>query len=155
KLADGEPDAQFGLSGLTSFTPDEVLAMVAQEAGFDPSTWWGDGEVPIDPWRVLTACEDAGRRLALAAGRGEGVLVATGHPAGLILLYLAVGRLVQEGGAELIRPAAGFEWRELGRHREIRYLHGVAVLTDRGGTLHTHGAGPMHVMLRDDRPDLV
>jgi len=40
-------------------------------------------------------------------------------------------------------------------HREIRYLNGVAVLTDRGGTLHTHGPGPMLLMLEEGRPDLV
>jgi hypothetical protein len=155
KLVDGEPDSQFGLSGLNAFSGEEVLEMVAGEAGFEPEPRRRDGDVPIDPWRVLAACDQAGQRLALAAERGERVVLATGHPAGLILLYLAVGRLLQEGGAELLRLASGFNWRETGRHREIRYLHGVAVLTDRAGTLHTHGAGPMQVMLEEARPDLV
>jgi hypothetical protein len=155
KLVDGEPDSQFGLSGLTAFTGEEVLEMVAAEAGFEPEPTKRDGEVPIDPRRVLAACDLAGQRLALAAERRERVVLATGHPAGLILLYLAVGRLLQENGAELLRLASGFNWREMGRHREIRYLHGVAVLTDRAGTLHTHGAGPMRVMLEEARPDLV
>jgi hypothetical protein len=155
QLVEGDPVSQFGLSGLTSFAEEEVLAMVAAEAGFDPSDWQGQGDVPIDPWRVLAACEEAGRRLAQAAQRAERVVLATGHPAGLILLYLAVGRLLEDHGARLLRPARGIEWRELGRHREIRYLHGVAVLSDRGGTLHTHGAGPMELMLDEARPDLV
>ena len=155
KLVDGEPDSQFGLSGLTPFTGEEVLEMVAEEAGFEPEPTRRDGEVPIDARRVLAACGLAGRRLALAAERRERVVLATGHPAGLILLYLAVGRLLQDHGAELLRPASGFNWREMGRHREIRYLHGVAVLTDRAGTLHTHAAGPMQVMLEHARPDLV
>jgi hypothetical protein len=155
KLVAGEPDAQFGLSGLTSFSGEEVLEMVAEEAGFEAEPSRRDGEVPIDPMRVVAACDRAGRRLALAAEHGERVVLATGHPAGLILLYLAVGRLLAEGGADLLRPARGFNWKELGRQREIRYLHGVAVLTDRAGTLHTHGAGPMEVMLEEARPDLV
>jgi hypothetical protein len=155
KLVDGEPDSQFGLTGLTSFSGEEVLAMVGEEAGFDPEPWRRDGEVPIDARRVLAACGRAGQRLAMAADRGERVVLATGHPAGLILLYLAVARLLSDHGAELIRPALGFNWREMGRHREIRYFHGVAVLTDRAGTLHSHGAGPMQLMLEQDRPDLV
>jgi Phosphatase len=155
KLVDGDPVSQFGLAGLTAFTGAEVLEMVAEEAGFEPEPWKLDGEVPIDPWRVLAACDRAGERLARAGERSERVVLATGHPAGLILLYLAVARLLQDHGAELLRPASGFDWRETGRHREIRYLHGVAVLTDRAGTLHTHGAGPMQVMLEEDRPDLV
>jgi hypothetical protein len=155
RLVEGDPDAQFGLTGLTSFTGEEVLAMVAGEAGFDPDPSLHRGDVPIDPRRVLAACEAAGERLALAAERGERVVLATGHPAGLILLYLEVGRLLEEHGAEVLRPAMGFNWKEMERHREIRYLHGVAVLTDRAGTLHTHGAGPMQLMLEEARPDLV
>lgn len=155
KLVAGEPVAQFGLTGVSSFAADEVLEMVAQEAGFPAEPWRRDGEVPIDPALVVAACDQAGRRLALAAQRRERVVLATGHPAGLILLYLAVGRLLTERGASLLRPARGLNWMETNRHREIRYLHGVAVLTDRAGTLHTHGAGPMEAMLERARPDLV
>jgi len=155
RLTLGEPDAQFGITGLAVLTPEEVLAAMAVESGFDPSPLVVDGPSVIDPYRVLAACEAAGDRLALAATRGERVLLATGHPAGLILLYQAVGRLLEEGGAKLLRPLSGHEWRELGRHREIRYLHGVAVLTDRGSTKHTHAPIPMEWMLREVQPDLV
>jgi hypothetical protein len=155
RLVEGDPDAQFGLTGLTAVSGSEVLEMMAGEAGFDPDPDRRDGEVPIDPRRVLAACQEVGERLALAAQRGERVVLATGHPAGLVLLYMAVGRLMEESGAELLRPALGATWKEAGHHRQIRYLHGVAVLTDRAGTRHTHGAGPMQVMLEQDRPDLV
>jgi Phosphatase len=155
RLVEGDPDNQFGLTGLTAFSGQEVLEMMAAEAGFDPDPELRDGEVPIDPHRVLAACREVGERLALAGQRGERVVLATGHPAGLILLYMAVGRLLEETGAELIRPALGTTWKEAGHHCQIRYLHGVAVLTDRAGTRHTHGAGPMQIMLEQARPDLV
>jgi len=155
RLVAGDPDAQFGLSGVSSINPQQVLGMVAMEAGFNPDPHKRDGEVPIDPWRVLAACDQAGERLAHAARRRERVVLATGHPAGLILLYLAVGRLLEVAGASILKPGRGREWRERGHHREIRYLHGVAVLSDRGGTLHTHGPGPMQLMLEEVRPDLV
>ncbi|TMK97293.1 MAG: phosphatase, partial [Actinobacteria bacterium] len=151
----GDPDSQFGLSGLTAFTGPEVLDMMAAEAGFDPDPEIREGDVPIDPFRVLAACERAGRRLAEAAARGERVVLATGHPAGLILLYMAVAGLLEDEGARVIRPGSGRSWREMGRHREIRYFHGAAALTDRAGTLHTHGAGPMEIILNEARPDLV
>jgi hypothetical protein len=128
---------------------------MAQESGFDPDPLVVDGPSSIDPYKVLAACEAAGDRLALAATRGERVLLATGHPAGLILLYQAVGTLLEEGGAKLLRPLSGHQWRELGRHREVRYLQGVAVLTNRGSTKHTHAPIPMEWMLREVRPDLV
>ena len=155
RLVSGDPDSQFGLSGLTPIDPQLVLSMVAMEAGFNPDPFKRDGEVPIDPWRVLAACDQAGRRLAEAAARSERVVLATGHPVGLILLYMAVARLLEIGGASILTPARGRAWREAARHREIRYLHGVAVLTDRAGTLHAHGPGPMQLMLEEARPDLV
>jgi hypothetical protein len=83
------------------------------------------------------------------------VLLATGHPAGLTLLYQAFGELLERGGAKLLRPLSGHSWREAGRHRQIRYLHGVAVLSDRGSTVHTHAPGPMELLLQEVRPDLV
>jgi hypothetical protein len=155
RLVSGDGDSRFGLSGLTRLSARHVLGMVAMEAGFDADPSKREGNVPIDPWRVLTACDQAGQRLAEAAGRGERVVLATGHPAGLILLYMAVARLLEIGGASILKPARGRGWKEAGRHREIRYMHGVAVLTDLGGTLHTHGAGPMQLMLEEARPDLV
>ncbi len=71
RLVSGEPDSQFGLTGLNSFTPTDVLGMVAIEAGFDPDPRRRDGDVPIDPWRVLAACNQAGKRLADASARRE------------------------------------------------------------------------------------
>jgi hypothetical protein len=157
RLVEGDPELQFGLRGLSrgGLSVAQVLAMMGAEAGFDPDPAITDGPVPVDPDHVLDRLLAAGRRLALAADRGERVLLATGHPAGLSLLYMAVGNLLERRGAKLVRPAWGESWREGGRHREIRYLHGVAVLTDRGSTMHTHSPGPMERILSDGEPDLV
>src|SRR6266540_3539672 len=118
RMVSGDPDGQLGLSGLTGFTVPEVLAMIGEEAGFHPDIFAdGEGPVPIDPFRVLAACRAAGDRLANAARRGEQVVLGTGHPSGLPLLYMAVAELVEEHGAMPIRPAEGFVWREQGRRR--------------------------------------
>jgi len=155
-MVSGDPDGQLGLSGLTGFTVPEVLAMIGEEAGFHPDIFAdGEGPVPIDPFRVLAACRAAGDRLANAARRGEQVVLGTGHPSGLPLLYMAVAELVEEHGAMPIRPAEGFVWREQGRRREIRYFHGVAMLSDRASTLHTHAPAAMQAMLQEATPDLV
>ena len=155
RLVEGDPDAQFGLKRLGPISGAQVLALMAEETGFDPDPMQQDGPSAIDPWRVLMALEAAGERLADAGRRGEQVILATGHPAGLVLLYMAVGELLEQSGAKLLRPLQGFDWREGGRHRQIRYFHGVAVLTDRGSPIHTHGPGAMQRMLEEARPDLV
>jgi len=157
QLLDGDPDAQFGLTGLIrgGLTLGDVLRMMAAEAGFDPDESLALGPIPIDPDKVIERLQAAGRRLARAAERGERVLLATGHPAGLLLLYMATGDLLEQHGAKLIRPGRGLSWRESGHHREIRYFLGVAALTDRGSTKHTHSPYPMELVLADERPDLV
>jgi hypothetical protein len=155
RLVGRDPDLQFGLSGLEGFTADQVLALVSREAGFDPDPLLRDHPVPIEPDRILAACDAAGRRLAEAAASGERVVLATGHPAGLLLLYVAVGELLVDHGAKILRPGEGLSWRELDHHREIRYFRGVASLTDRASALHTHRADPMERMLEEAEPDLV
>jgi hypothetical protein len=130
--------------------------MIGDEAAFDPAIFGdGEGPVPIDPYKILAACRAVGHRLSHAAARGERVVLATGHPSGLLLLYMAVAELAEEQGAELLRPAEGLDWREAGRRREIRYFHGVAMLSDRASSLHTHGPQAMEAMLEEATPDLV
>jgi len=156
-LCENDPDLQFGMTGLQQFTPREVLELVAEASGFVPDPNVREGPVPVDPGLVLDACEAVGDRLAFACRRGERVILATGHPVGLILLYMEVGRLLVRNGVELLRPYEGVSWREGVRHHQwqVRYLDGVAMLTDKASAKHTHSGGPMFRMLREASPDLV
>src|SRR5919197_2710227 len=156
-LCDGDPDAQFGLSGVAGLEARDVLELVAKEAGFPPDHTARFGPVRVDPEKILQACEEVGDRLALACERGESMILATGHPTGLPLLYIEVGRQLDNRGVELIRPMDGVSWEEPGKHgrRQIRYLHGVAVLAGHGMLRHTHSANPMEQMLQEATPDLV
>lgn len=157
KLHRGDPDKQFGLTGLQALTPWEVLKLVAEASGFVPDPDARTGPVSVDPELVLAACDEVGDRLAFACRRGERVILATGHPVGLALLYIEVGRLLTRSGVELLRPFEGISWRDGFHHHQwqVRYLHGVAMLTDRASAKHTHSPGPMFRMLREARPGLV
>jgi Phosphatase len=155
RLVQGDPDSQFGLSGVGSIPAEEVLRLVAEASGIDRDPSLLHGPVRVDPERVLEACEEIGQRLAVSAERGERVLLATGHPTGLPLLYQETGRLLVDAGAKLVRPLEGFTWKEGRRRREIRYFQGVAMLTDRASALHTHGSEAMERMLAEVTPDLV
>ncbi len=159
RLVAGDPDLQFGLEGLSRDdggpTYETVLRLMADAAGFDSDPSIRFGPTPVDPYRVLDACAAAGERLAVAALQGEDVVLATGHPGGLLLLYQAVGRLLVENGAALLEPLDGFGWSHVGRAREIRYMGGVATYTSRADLLHTHSPEPMELMLADCRPALV
>ncbi len=157
-LCDGDPDKQFGLTGVSgAMSPVEVLELVARASGFAPVPRVSSGPVPVDPELVLRACEEVGDRLALACRRGERVVLATGHPVGLAHLYIEVGRQLARRGVELLRPHEGVPWSEGGRPHswEIRYLEGVAMLTDGASMRHTHSGEPMLRMLEETVPDLV
>jgi hypothetical protein len=157
-LTEGDADKQFGLSEVDiAYSPREVLELVGAEAGFEPDHDALFGPVPVDPGNVLDRCEAVGDRLALACRRGERVILATGHPVGLAHLYGEVGRQLRMRGVELIKPYEGIRWRQGDRHHvwQVRYLNGVAMLTDKTSARHTHSGDPMRRMLAEATPDLV
>jgi hypothetical protein len=158
RLLEGDEDKLFGMSGLAgTTTAAEVLRLVGRAAGFEPGPGWTAGPVPVDPSLVIDACEAVGERLSLACSRGERVILATGHPVGLAHLYIEVGRQLRTRGVELLHPHEGVAWREQGRSDlwEVRFLEGVAMLTDRASMKHTHSGEPMSRMLHEAKPDLV
>jgi histidinol phosphate phosphatase hisN-like protein len=156
-LHEGDPDKQFGMTGLQTLDPDRILDLVGRAAGFEPDPGATTGPVPVDPEHVLDACAEAGDRFAEAIRRRERVIVATGHPVGLAHLYIEVGRLLRSGGATILEPADGVRWHDADRPDpwQIRYLDGVAMLTDEGSARHTHSGDAMDRMLDDLTPDLV
>jgi Phosphatase len=156
-LHEGDPDKQFGMTGLQSLHPDEILALVGRASGFEPDRAATTGPVPVDPELVLDSCAAVGDRLAGAVRRGERVVLATGHPVGLAHLYIEVGRLLRAGGVAIIEPADGTTWQDDDRHHpwQISYLDGVAMLTDGAGARHTHSGDAMDRMLDAAVPDLV
>ena len=157
-LSDGDPDKQFGLAGLPGdLSPSDILELVGTAAGFDPEALGKAAPVPVAPQFVLAACEAVGDRFALAAERCETVILATGHPVGLAHLYIEVGRLLRAHGVEVVQPYEAVLWKEPGRHHhwEVRYLEGVAMLTDGASMKHSHSGEPMTRMLAEGRPGLV
>jgi hypothetical protein len=161
RMCEGDPHFQFGLSGLTAFSPEQVLALVSDASGFIPAEGASDGAFRVEAERILDACGAAGDRLAEACRRGERMIVATGHPHapgkqnGLVLLYSALAAEVERRGAKILRPSGGGDWTEDGSLLSVRYLNGVAMLTEEGRPIHTHSGEPMVRMLEEASPDLV
>ena len=157
-LLEGDPDKQFGLTGLRDgLVLQDVLDLVSAGSGVSIDPTQGLGDVLIAPEPILDACEALGRRLALAAEGGERVLIATGHPGGLDLLYREWERLLLTHGGRVIKPADGVSWRDprLEHDWSIGYLSGVGMQTDGRVPRHTHWPDAMHRMLAAERPDLV
>lgn len=157
-LLDGDTDKLFGLSGLPSdLDLDDILDLVAAEAGAPIDHEARYGPVEILPGPVVDACEAVGDRLAKAAAGRERVVLATGHPVGLALLYHAIDELLVEHGADVLRVANGIRWRDRGLAHDwcIDHWGNVAMLTDGREPRHTHRPEAMERMLAEARPDLV
>ncbi|MFC4058651.1 phosphatase [Planomonospora corallina] len=160
-LANRDPYHLFGLTFDEGWTYRDVLELMAKSAGVVADPAHREGADTIDPERTLAAVEEMGDVIAgvLATG-GPRILVATGHPTGLLTVHLALARLARECGAHLLTPAEDWSYvgSGFGRRRKIRYLDDVAMLDDRGAFVHTHDPAPMEAMLAElgeDRPDLV
>jgi Phosphatase len=157
-LVEQDPDKLFAMSDMPGrFGFEEILDLVEAAAGesIDRAARFGPVHIAAEP--ILEACEALGDRLRATAEAGERLLVATGHPNGLDVLYRELARLAGERGAKLLHPADGVEVHEAGRPAawRIRYLDDVALVTDGDAAKHTHAGDAMRRMLADERPDLV
>ncbi|GII53646.1 putative phosphatase [Planotetraspora thailandica] len=157
-LALRDPHYMFGLTFEGDWAFPDVLELMAKKAGVVPDRRHREGQDTIDPDRTIDALEEMADRIAAMLRRGGArVVVATGHPTGLLTIHLALARLVAAHGATLLTPAEGWGYTGagLGRHRKIRYLDGVAMVSERGNLVHTHDPHPMRAMIAEDRPDFV
>jgi hypothetical protein len=158
KLAGGDPDKALGI-GARGRDAGAVMQAVADLCGCSPSLDERTGGGVIDPDLVCDALEELGTRLARAVTRGERMLVATGHPTGLLPMYMALARAMVAGGVKLETPLDDARLTvpgEPGHRRRIRYLDGVAVLCAGADVIHTHDSWPMDALLDEvESPDLV
>jgi hypothetical protein len=151
RLADRDPVAMFGVEPAGEWSFADVLVLMAERCGVSPDEAYLEGVDYIDPERTIDALDAMAARLASAAEQREPVLVATGHPTGLLAIHLEVARALAAAGCPLLTPAAGWSYdiTRLGRpeRREVRYVGGVAMLAHRGELKHTHSPRAMRAML--------
>ncbi len=166
-MARGHEDYAFGLVPRRTWTGDEVVGVMAARCGIDADLTRREGADTIDPDLTLAALERWRERLAKAAAGGERVLLATGHPTGVMAIHLQVSTALRAAGAQVLVPALRWTWEEeraednRPRPRHVRALNGVHVLARGGELLHTHRPEPMRALLAalegsgEAPPDLV
>lgn len=160
KMLDRDPDYWFGVELDREWTYEEVVAAVAERAGIDPDHARESGTDVIDPDLCLDALDAVADRLGKAAAAGGPVLLATGHPTGLLEMYMSIAATLAAAGCVVLTPAAEGWVAVQGTQRRIRYVGGVATIGTGGDLLHTHAPEPMARILSElartgDRPALV
>lgn len=154
---EGDPDKCFGLSGLTTLTIDEVLGAMADLTGCSPDALELAGYDTIDPARTIAGAIAAAERLRDEARRGATLLTCTGHPTGVMEMYVRIVDAFREAGGKVLRLREEERLEGIGKgYSEVRYVGGVGCLADWGQLKHTHSAAPMQKLLEGEVvPDLV
>ena len=161
RMAEGRVDYDFGLVPARTWTRDEVLEVMVRRCGVQPDPAYDEGPDTIDVDLTLAGLDRVRDRLALAARRRERVLVATGHPTGILVLHLAAVQALRAAGAQVLVPELDWSWpwpQDSGwRPRRVRAVAGVHMLATGGELLHTHAPEPGRAVLAalDAPPDLV
>jgi hypothetical protein len=156
-LLDGDRDATFGLSGIEKYSAHEILGFMSELTGCPADIADVECEDFIDPDLTVAGIAAAGDRLAAAASSGSTLLVATGHPTGMLEHHIRVVDSYVEAGGKIMRPREdeNLSIKE-GRTRQVRYTGGVGCVADWGALLHTHSSAAMEALLESKPwPDLV
>jgi len=161
-----EPLYSFGLRPHGTWTPSDVLELMAERCGVSPDPSHTHGRDSIDPDLTLDRLDAMAARLSSAAVARERVIVATGHPVGLRPTHTAVATALRDAGCRLLTAVP--TWRHPadpaygGTTGSVAFVDGVGVLTDDDGVpVHTHSPLPMQAVLEELRrlgeapPDLV
>ena len=151
KLIAGEVRYTFGLTDYLTASVREAVEAVRLLCGGDPGGAAApEGDGWIEPEATLAAIEMHRFRLAACAGERGRVLLATGHPTGLLSHYAAIARALQSAGCLLLAPLDDVVIRyheETGRKRGVRFIDGVACVNDGASLLHSHRSVYMEAML--------
>lgn len=162
KVVDGHPEYTFGLSDWKEASFEDVRAAVAEVCG---ERAVADEDDRGDGWIEPDACVEGierHRRVIAEFARSKGrVLLATGHPTGLLPHYAAIARRLLAAGCSVLRALDDEAVQlDIDRRVRVRYLDGVACLATGADLLHTHRSGAMEQILdaleeRGETPDLV
>jgi hypothetical protein len=151
KLVQGHPEYTFGLPNWRDATVEDAIDSVRAVCGGDPvGAKDPDGRGWIEPDAAMRGIAVHRQRLRDAADSGGvRVLLATGHPTGLLAHYQALARTLQSSGSKLLAPLDDqwIDWDDDGRRLGIRYLDGVACTFDGASLRHTHRSVFMEAML--------
>ncbi|WP_343071854.1 phosphatase [Brevibacterium renqingii] len=154
-----ERQFDFGVELTREWDYDAVFALMVDRAGLRPDPEFVEGVDTISTDRCITALE----KLAEAVGRvsrdGGRILFATGHPAGLLPVHMAIAAAAKSAGAVVDTCDHLIPVPEVGG--DVRQIDDVWTWHLHGGSPHTHLAEPMHALLDDiaarggSAPDLV
>ena len=155
-LIEGEGDESFGLSGMESLSPAEVLGWLSELTGCSTELEDVAGSDIMDPDLTIAGIVRAAERLREEAARGAVLLAATGHPTGMLEHNMRVVDAYRRAGGKVLHLREGERFMIARKEAEVRYVGSVGCLADWGALKHTHSSAPMEALLQAEPwPDIV
>ncbi|MGV9843224.1 phosphatase [Streptomyces fungicidicus] len=153
-----DPRLLIGLDPEGVWGERELLTLMADRCGVSVDPVHTSGHDVIDPERTLAALDALAERLAVAAARGEPVLLGTGHPHRMLGFYAALADALSAAGCAVLTPAQGrsvdITTRFGLRTHNLDYVRGVGLVRADAGErpggepgAHTHSPLPVRTAL--------
>jgi hypothetical protein len=120
-----------------------VLEVMTERCGVVADPAHRAGQDTIDPELTVAALDRAAAVLRRAAAGRQRVLLATGHPGGLLGVHQATAAALEAAGCEVLRVAGGL-YADDGR---VLQIGGVAMVLRGAALVHTHSPAPMAAVL--------
>lgn len=120
-----------------------VLEVMTERCGVVADPAHRSGQDTIDPELTVDALDRAAVALRKAAAGGHRVLLATGHPGGLLGVHQATAAALRAAGCEVMAISPGL-YADDGR---ILQIGGVAMVLRGAALVHTHSPAPMAAVL--------
>ncbi len=157
RVVRGEPAALYELAPFTGLELDEVIATIAGVWGPDLGSPDLAATLSIDPDLTASGAVAGFDRIVDVARRGGRLLFATTRPASLLGLYQEWVRLARAAGGEILADAeTSAALLDARSDRSLRFLDGVAVVTDGESLLGGPGFGAAaELLFHLPPPDLV
>lgn len=150
-LAGRVPRAMFGIEPAGRWNLDDVLDLMVAKVGVSPDRRYLRGRDRIDPDLTIDGLDRLAEHLAKAAADQARVLLATGHPAGLLVVHQETATALRAAGCTVLTPGSGFTYTSMTRtgpqERHVRYIGWVATVSSVGNLNHTHSPQPMRGVL--------
>ncbi|WP_328915350.1 MULTISPECIES: phosphatase [unclassified Streptomyces] len=131
-----DPRQTLGLDPEGTWTPAELLRLMADRCGVSPDPAQTSGQDVIDPDCTVAALDAFAERLARAAHDRIPVLLGTGHPHRLLGFYASLAAALSAAGCAVLTPSYGRCMdmpTQFGvRRHHLRYVGGVAVVRQVG-----------------------
>ncbi len=123
--------------------PDAVLELMTERCGVVADPEHLSGQDTIDPELTVDALDRAAVTLRKAAAGRQRVLLATGHPGGLLGVHQATATALAAAGCEIVTIRPGLHADD-GR---LLQIGGVAMVLRGAALVHTHSPEPMDAVL--------